>query len=672
MVSRVKEYRELYSKFENVLSQSEEYKRSVEQLEEQTQELKKRQQQFDYTDADVVIQNMEDHIDSEIENKKADLQREVRAQICDLDDTNDKINKNFDNVIEWLTKKKVDKFVSQSEPDFSQGFDDKRAYNNTKFNVFSVINKIFGYIFRFDFLVFFRKALRILAALIVWGIVLVPKIVVRAYNMFELKFEDYMLGLEEDEVVELFKIEFLQASIIRIAIVAGLIILVNLFVYYMAKYFAKEYLLKNQLVYMAITDPKGFENALYDYKLSEFMDSTVRDWEKEIEYIDNHGLETQPQKSPRTDLISPSIVEGLKIKYDELAVQISQNEEEIEECLARGEVAFRNAEELAAELNSKENGVLGMIADGEHNNGVLSPYVALGFSNEDNHGAKELVSFKHNYKPMLICYNEDSAENGEKFRKNSAILIERFMNGFFGESSMDIIDMWLVDFEGLHFPESRTRGMMQVLRSQQEVQNLYSELARTRNTVDSLADGKISTINPDKLRKRENPIKYNIVFFVGVDFASMDRETVQLFIGGENFGFLPIIFMRRSTVQDLLAEDNSIRTFSKVIKKIRESKQIYKYERILDEFEFELIVSNQKRQLDEKLCVDSILSFEEFEEIAYSDEGISLNSEKSLYVDTYELSEELYNDFLECDFVKFFTINGEIPDFVTVDVITIK
>jgi hypothetical protein len=150
----------------------------------------------------------------------------------------------------------------------------------------------------------------------------------------------------------------------------------------------------------------------------------------------------------------------------------------------------------------------------------------------------------------------------------------------------------------------------------------------------------------------------------------MDREIVQLFIGGENFGFLPILFMRQGTAQNLLAEDNSTRAFSKVLKKIKESKQIYGYEGILDEFEYELMVSNQKRKLEEILPVNNIMSFEEFKVEAASDEGISLSGE-SLYVDTYEISEELYETLLEYDFVKFFTINGDVPSFVTVDIITI-
>lgn len=674
MESRVKEYQELYSKFEDVLAQSEEYKKPIEQIEAEKEKLRECQSQFDYTDANVVIANMEKYIDSGVKNKKAELQKEVQEQMGELGDTNGKVNKNFAKVTKWLTKRKVDKLISNTEPDFSQGFNVNRAYSNTKFDVFSIINKILGFVFRFDFLVFFPKALRILASLIAWGIFLIPKIVTSVYKKFELKYKDYILGLRDEEyeqAVEIIKKELLQASVVRVLVIVGLIILVNLVIYYVTMYFAKEYLLKNRLVYMAVSDPQKLQKALYDYKLSDFMDSTVSDWKKEIEHIKSNGLETEPPKSAWTEPIRPAIVDELKKKYEELAAQISQKEEEIEQCYAKAEAAFKNTEEMIAELNSKENGVLGMIADGEHNNGVLSPYVALGFSNEENHGAKELVSFKHNYKPMLICYDEDTADNGERFRKNSAILIEKFMNGFFGESSMDIIDMWLVDFEGLHFPESRTRGMMKVIRTQQELQNLYSELENTRNTVDSLADGKIATINPDKLRKRENPIKYNIVFFVGVDFASMERETVQLFIGGENFGFLPILFMRQSIAHNILAEDNSTRTFSKVLKKIKDSKQVYGYEGILNEFEYELMVSNQKRQLDEKLCVNKIMSFKEFEVEATSGEGISLSG-KSLYVDTYEISEELYETLLEYDFVRFFTINGDIPNFVTVDVITIK
>ena len=61
-----------------------------------------------------------------------------------------------------------------------------------------------------------------------------------------------------------------------------------------------------------------------------------------------------------------------------------------------------------------------------------------------------------------------------------------------------------------------------------------------------------------------------------------------------------------------------------------------------------------------------VLSFKEFEDILNSEETISVKS--SLYVDTNEISEELYEYFTQYDFVEFFTINGKIPDFVTTDI----
>ncbi|MDO5151162.1 MAG: hypothetical protein Q4D76_17500 [Oscillospiraceae bacterium] len=304
-----------------------------------------------------------------------------------------------------------------------------------------------------------------------------------------------------------------------------------------------------------------------------------------------------------------------------------------------------------------------------NNEAVLSPYVPVGFSRykiEEDADVKELINIKHKNKPVLLCYSDETADNSERFRKNSALLVEKIMRGFLSENSMSILNMWLVDFESLYFPESRTKGFLKVLRTQQEVQNLYIELQKNRNLVDSFDDGKISTINPKKIKMRDNPIKYNIVFFVGVDFSSMDQETVQLFISGENFGFLPILFMRQKTASDMLAEEGNRYMFSKVIKKIKELEQVYSYENVLNEFEYDVMVSNQKKELEEKAWVNKIMSFAEFMEIAYSDAGMSID--RNLYVDTYQISEDLYIDLSEYDSVRFFTINDVIPDFVCKDV----
>ena len=660
MESKVQEYQALYSKFEEALDCAEEFKEPVEQLKTEIDQLRQRQQQYDYTDANIVIQYMESHIDSAIKEKKQNLQTEVKKQMQEITNTSDKVKKNFEKVTKWLNPKEVDKIVSQNTVDYSQEIDMEKAKNNAEFDTFSSANKIFGFIFRFNFLTCFPKVIRVIAAIIIWGIILIPKIVDGVYNKISLKNGFYTpLTVEEYE-------KMIHVSITRVVLIVGIIIFLNLAFYYATKYSAKNYILKNQLLYLAITEPQKLEKSIYDYKLSVFINGTVSNWKNEIEYIKNNGLLIESQESEKIEHISSGIVETLTKNYDKLSSDIAKKEVEMENCISKADVAMKGTEDLIDELNSKEKEVIGLIGDCNHNNGVLSPYVALGFANDENYGVKELVSFKHNYKPMLICYDEESAQNSEKLRKNIAILVEKFMTGFFGESSMDIIDMYLVDFEGLHFPESRTRGMMKVIRTQRELQNLYTNLKNTRDLVNSLADGKIATINPDKLRKRENPIKYSIVFFTGADFASIDRETVQLFIEGENFGFIPILFMKQTIARDLLSEDNSTRAFSKVIKKIKESEQIYGYEGIINEFEYELIISNQKKSLEEKLCVRKILSFKEFEDILNSEETISVKS--SLYVDTNDISEELYKYFTQYDFVEFFTVNGIIPDFVTTNI----
>ena len=660
MESKVQEYQILYSKFKKTYDCAEEYKAPIEPLKTEIEKLRQRQKEYDYTDPNTVIQYMESHVDREMKEKRQSLQKEVKNQMRELENPSDKVTKNFEKVTKWLTQKEADKIISQNKLNCDQEINMEKAEKITEFDLFSSANKLFGFIFRFNFLTCFPKILRVVAAILIWGIILVPKIINSTYKKFSLKNGFYTpLTLEKYNAM-------LWVCITRVILLAGIILILNIAVYYATNYYAKNYMLKNQLIYMAVTEPSKLEKALYDYKFSVFINGTISDWRNEIEYIKKNGLPIEYQASEKVGHISSDIVESLKKNYDKLNSDISKKETQIEDRTAKADGLIYDASHLIKELNSKEKEVIGLIGDSNHNNGVLSPYVALGFANEEFYFVKELISFQHNYKPMLICYGEESAQSSEKLRTNIAILIEKFMLGFFGENSMDIIDMFLVDFEGLHFPESRTRGMMKVIRTQRELQNLYIDLKSTRDLVNSLADGKIATINPDKLRKRENPIKYHIVFFTGTDFTSVDREIVQLFIEGENFGFIPILFMKQTMARDVLLENNSSRAFSKVIKKIKESEQIYGYEGIVHEFEYELIISNQKKNLEGKFCIKKLLSFQEFEDILNSDETISIDT--FLYVDTNDISEDLYEYFLQYDFVEFFTLNGIIPDFVTVDV----
>lgn len=365
MESKVQEYQALYSKFEEALDCAEEFKEPVEQLKTEIDQLRQRQQQYDYTDANIVIQYMESHIDSAIKEKKQNLQTEVKKQMQEITNTSDKVKKNFEKVTKWLNPKEVDKIVSQNTVDYSQEIDMEKAKNNAEFDTFSSANKIFGFIFRFNFLTCFPKVIRVIAAIIIWGIILIPKIVDGVYNKISLKNGFYTpLTVEEYE-------KMIHVSITRVVLIVGIIIFLNLAFYYATKYSAKNYILKNQLLYLAITEPQKLEKSIYDYKLSVFINGTVSNWKNEIEYIKNNGLLIESQESEKIEHISSGIVETLKKNYDKLSSDIAKKEVEMENCISKADVAMKGTEDLIDELNSKEKEVIGLIGDCNHNNGVL-------------------------------------------------------------------------------------------------------------------------------------------------------------------------------------------------------------------------------------------------------------------------------------------------------------
>lgn len=418
MESKVQEYQILYSKFKKTYDCAEEYKAPIEPLKTEIEKLRQRQKEYDYTDPNTVIQYMESHVDREMKEKRQSLQKEVKNQMRELENPSDKVTKNFEKVTKWLTQKEADKIISQNKLNCDQEINMEKAEKITEFDLFSSANKLFGFIFRFNFLTCFPKILRVVAAILIWGIILVPKIINSTYKKFSLKNGFYTpLTLEKYNAM-------LWVCITRVILLAGIILILNIAVYYATNYYAKNYMLKNQLIYMAVTEPSKLEKALYDYKFSVFINGTISDWRNEIEYIKKNGLPIEYQASEKVGHISSDIVESLKKNYDKLNSDISKKETQIEDRTAKADGLIYDASHLIKELNSKEKEVIGLIGDSNHNNGVLSPYVALGFANEEFYFVKELISFQHNYKPMLICYGEESAQSSEKLRTNIAILNE--------------------------------------------------------------------------------------------------------------------------------------------------------------------------------------------------------------------------------------------------------
>lgn len=666
MESKVKEYQQMYGEFEELYECVEKVEEPINEIKKEIAQLQGRQKKIDYNDSDIVIGYMETYINESIAKEKSNIQNEVNNKMSEITNPSGKVKKNFEKAVKWLSRSKADKCLRSGNINIESYISVKKAEKATQFNILTLLNTILAFVFRFDFLRFLPKALRVIAAVIFWAIFLIPKLLTNVFEKYQAIYDEKFSDLSDAEFQVLgdqFSKDFLISCVSSIVITAVVIIAINIVVYMLAKYFAKKFLLDNKAVCLTIIDPNGLKQKMYDTSVAEYMESTVAKWKEEIEWIKNNGL----AENMGNDSLVTLVKNDLFCKYTALDEKINSCNEEIESIRKQGEQANTELQTMIPKMRDKEKEVDSLISDSNHNNAVLSPYVSTGYSQHTIYGVKELIYFKHNCKPMLICYGDETAKDGERFRKNAARLVELFMSGFFQENYHSYINMWLVDFEGMYFPESRTKGLMKVVRTQQGVQQMFDELKATRETVDSLEDGRISNINPARLANRENPIKYNIVYFVGYDFTTIDREVSQLFIGGENFGFLPIVFMKKSTAQAMINDDVSARAFSRVVEKMRDNNQIYEFEGLVSEFEYGLMVSNQKRQLDERLCVNKIMSMDDFIAMVEREEGFNVDG--LLYLDTYQLREEVYEAIKEIDCIKLFTINGDIPEFITETVI---
>lgn len=402
---------------------------------------------------------------------------------------------------------------------------------------------------------------------------------------------------------------------------------------------------------------------MYDEKLTKYMNGTVEAWKKEIEMIKEKGV----PESPDENSLILRVKKELFDKYNSYNKNINDCDIKINKIRDSAKNGNAQLQYIIPRLKEKEKEVTEFVSDRNYNNSVLSPYVSAGYSQYTIRSVRKLIYFNHNYNPMLMYYDDNTVKDGERFRRNAAKLIEMLMKGFYQENYHANINMYLVDFEGLAFPKSRTQGMMEIINNQQDVKLLFENLKKTRDAVNSLGNGKISSINQDKLKNGDNPIKYNIVFFIGYDFTSIDKEISQLFIRGQDFGFLPIIFMRKSLAQSILNSNNALSAFTRVMEKINADNQTYAFESVVSEFEYDVMISNQKQLLEENVCVKNIYSIDEFVQIVNRGGKFKTNV---IYLDAYQLGDNIYKYVENRNYIKLFTINNQqAPWYVKKEVI---
>lgn len=656
MESKVREYQDLYETFEYFHEQALVIENPIYELEKEIEEIQEEQKNVDYKDNDTALWYMNAQIEDSIKHKKEEINNEVDEKMEDITEPEERVAQTFKRIKKWIPEKKIKKILESETIDFKQNVQLEKAEREIEFNLLNYLNKLLSIVFRFDFLSFLPKVARNIIGSLFWAFFLLPKIVSFVLNSYKPFLESKLAELSEYEyklansqaVYEQFKKEFAMKTMLIVAIVFIGIIALNIGVYIATKRMAKRFIIENKALCLAFVSPAELKEKMYQYYLNQYMENEVAEWKQEIEIVKMKGLEGCGLEETSMAKILENF---LREEYDKLQEKIEITEKKIQNIREKSREVNVQMQFLIPELQEMEKEVrTEFVQDRNFNHAVLLPYVSAGYSQYTLEGVKELIFFEHNYKPMVICYEEDTTKEGERFRRNMAKLIELLMIGFTQENYYDNLQMWLVDFEGLYFPESRTQGIMKVVRTQGEVQQMFAEIKNARKMADTLEDGRIRNINPARLARRENPIKYNIVYFAGYDFSTVDREIAQLFIDGENFGFLPIIFMAKDTAQVLLKRDNFVKQFSKVMEKAKDNRQIYSFEDIVAEFEYDVVVSNRKPLLYEKCAVRKVISTQEFLKAAKSKEGFLFDH--ILYADWKAINKDIHERILDRDDVQ--------------------
>ena len=293
MESKVKEYQELHGKFEEIYEQVSTIENPIRDIEKEIRQLRNKQNEVDYNNADVVISYMDIYIDESITKQKETIKSEVDNKMSDLISSSGQVKKNFVKAVEWLSVKKIKQYLQSAEIDFEQAVYAKSNPKAIGLNVFTILNKVFSFAFRFDFLRFLKEGYRIIISIIFWAIFLIPKLITLVYNKFQIIYDNEYAHLTEQEyelVGDQFTKDFLGACISSIVIAAILIIVINITVYIVGKILAKKFILDNKVLCFSFIDSDGIKLKMYNYNVNKYMKNVVSIWKSEVETIRNNGL----------------------------------------------------------------------------------------------------------------------------------------------------------------------------------------------------------------------------------------------------------------------------------------------------------------------------------------------------------------------------------------------
>lgn len=515
MKSKVANYVEGQNEFLNRASDFENGVYSSARARKEIHDIDEKLLRYDASDKDAVVNGMKQLMTSEESKSDEALAAEADAQVNEAKG-NVKIQTNFKDASLWLGNRRAQEILHKKPIAYGQGIDIARAENPGGMQGLTKADNALGKVFRASFLGSLAKPLQVIIGVVAWGIVLV--------------------------------------ALLNLPLIALLVVAANIVVFALANSATSKYIRDNQLTLLALFEPEKTKTSYSQYKIERFDQEVLAPWRKELDDVEKGGL-SAANSAPGT------LFSRVRDEYAKKTKELSDAKKEAEALLEQVESHQRELlDEInasAEELRAQESELQSLVREDNLNEGVLTPWVSYGLTAGSFFGVRQLCSIKHDCKPVFILYGDDLYKDIESFKVAASDIIESLMLGFLRENSLNNVNLTLVDMIGMHFPEERTQGLLNVITKRQDIQVLYDNLGSIRSSI----KGRIEDANPKSLACRENPVPYNIVFFAGVDFSSIDNEVSQLFVSGRDFGFMPIILLSESDSDSILSAQQSKSTF---------------------------------------------------------------------------------------------------------------
>lgn len=352
---------------------------------------------------------------------------------------------------------------------------------------------------------------------------------------------------------------------------------------------------KNQISSMALNFNK---NNLYNIgqKLNELGDrenAIRKEYETEIDRINNQYLEykhlaqqrlytennkiyTEQDNSikqlnglwTRLDMARDNVDTYIKEceYYNEISKKLQEQKNEIQRFKSEAPVvieAFKNkGEELQGKLFKACTISDCAIVNDTHS--ILSDEVYLGLSSNycsDKYGARELIKYTHNKKPIIVVYDE-LVSRDESSKTIAEILNDRINDivtdmifAFRFTNSRSSLRQFIIDNTSCasDLASDRKKKICAIHAYSTSIDDMKSYLKEVNKQREDIIAKGYSNIDTENEKRFENgdtePLKYNIVYFVMKPDSESDSilENITL-TNCDRFGFLPVFIISKKVL----------------------------------------------------------------------------------------------------------------------------